>query len=62
MMWHKTWTAPLGWNGSVGFCRVLVRKKYPAARERALTKDKYEASLSMASTMSLAVNRTVASG
>lgn len=33
--------------------------KYPVAREQALTTNKYEASLSMARSMSLAVNQTV---
>lgn len=53
---------PVDLYGPLGAAGLLVKKKYPAARGRPLTTDKYDASLLTVRIISLAVNCTVATG
>lgn len=48
MIWQRTWTpAPLSVRFVVGAAGMFVCLKIPVAHVRALTTDKYEASLSI---------------
>jgi len=53
---QRTWTAPLGvgWGGELVALAREVRKKWPAARLRALGRTRYAASEQTARTISLA--------
>ena len=57
MIFAKAYTTPFIFGGLfggwVGSCRLLLRKNIPPARLRALSSDKYEASLAVHRIMSL---------
>jgi hypothetical protein len=53
---------PIGFVQTRGINEFVGKEKHPAAREGPLTTDKYDASLSTARIMSLAVKRTLSSG